>query len=156
MEDKETKDTWDITFRCSGKRSNCHDYSVCIQCNNYTVCFFPTGRTEAVSVDTDFLSFRVRMVLLYSGDVGWMKYFILQIVQLKRRKIFFSPTVQETKFYHLLHCKPKRPHPEFVNNVPQFTPPFQSLVFNFLPALSVTYLLIWQVFILCAVMYFKH
>ena len=105
MEDKETKDTWDITFRCSGKRSNCHDYSVCVQCNNYTVCFFPTRRTEAVSVDTDFLSFRVRMVLLYSGDVGWMKYFILQIVQLKRRKIFFSPTVQETKFYHLLHCK---------------------------------------------------
>ena len=105
MEDKETKDTWDITFRCSGKRSNCHDYSVCVQCNNYTVCFFPTRRTEAVSVDTDFLSFRVRMVLLYSGDVGWMKYFILQIVQLKRRKIFFSPTVQETKFHHLLHCK---------------------------------------------------
>ena len=89
MEDKETKDTWDITFRCSGKRSNCHDYSVCVQCNNYRVCFFPTRRTEAVSVDTDFLSFRVRMVLLYSGDVGWMKYFILQIVQLKRRKIFF-------------------------------------------------------------------
>lgn len=51
---------------------------------------------------------------------------------------------------------PKHPHSEFVNNVPQSTLPFQSLVFNFLPVLSVIYLLIWQIFILCAGIYFMH
>lgn len=128
------------------------------KCNNYTVCFFLTRRIEAVSVDTEFLSsFHVRMVLLYSGHVGWMKYFILQIMQLKRGKIFFFLQYKKPSSSTFFTVNlPKHPHSEFVNNVPQFTLPFQSLVFNFLPVLSVIYLLIWQIFILCAGIYFMH